>query len=261
MDYTSARSKGTPSKNKQLSGSKPHKPGLLERLQFALTQDPWRSRLMAMMRLLGYRDEQWIRVVMGQKTEEMLTGVVSDHTQVLEISGLTWAKYFPPERYSNLSFPYFDICKQSTDKAYDLILLEQVLEHVLQPALALKNIEASLKKGGHVLVTTPFLVRYHGHPYDCSRWTETGLRQMLLNAGFDTEGVETGSWGNKSCLRSNLGVWQRYNPFIHSLANDPRYPLMVWALARKSGDTPGSREFAGVKGAMVSEGQQSPSLA
>lgn len=187
-----------------------------------------------MMRCLGYRDEQWIRVVMQQKTQAMLAAIDTESTQVLEISGLTWAKFFPPERYSRLSFPQFDICRQRSEKLFDLIVIEQVLEHVLKPAAALKNIEASLAPGGHALVTTPFLVRYHGHPHDCSRWTETGMRQMLLDAGFDDEGIESGSWGNRSCLRGNLGVWQRYHPMLHSLANDPRYPLMVWALAKKS---------------------------
>ncbi len=207
---------------------------MIERVCAYLAREPMRGRLMAILKMLGYRDEQWIRVAMAAETRQLIEAIDDDSHQVLEISGKVWEGYFPEERYQQLHYPDIDICKETTDTAFDLIVLEQVLEHVLQPRHALSNIAASLNPGGHVLVTTPFMVRFHGFPLDCSRWTEIGMRQLLIDAGFEDENIHTGSWGNKSCMLSNLHVWQRYNPYIHSLKNDPRYPLMVWALARKA---------------------------
>ena len=38
-------------------------------------------------------------------------------------------------------------------------------------------------------------------------------------------------WGNRACAIANLEHWATYNPLWHSLENDPRYPVQVWAFA------------------------------
>jgi len=49
------------------------------------------------------------------------------------------------------------------------------------------------------VVTTPFLIRLHDGPVDCSRRSETGLKYFLAECGFDIEKIKTGSWGNPEC--------------------------------------------------------------
>jgi len=90
-----------------------------------------------------------------------------------------------------------------------------------------------LKPGGYFLITTPFFIKIHPHPNDCSRWTETGLKYFLAECGFPVEKIETGSWGNLECLVSNYNRWTIYKKDIHSLQNDPLVPLVTWALATK----------------------------
>jgi hypothetical protein len=114
-----------------------------------------------------------------------------------------------------------------------LIIAEQVFEHLLWPYRAGKNVHRMLNQGGYFLITTPFLVRIHSGPTDCSRWTETGIRYFLAECGFSLERIQTGSWGNRACVRANFSQWSRYRRLVHSLRNEPSFPVVVWALAQK----------------------------
>ena len=90
-----------------------------------------------------------------------------------------------------------------------------------------------LEPGGHALVVTPFLYKVHNDPFDCTRWTETGLRTFLVRAGFPDEAIQSGSWGNRACVEATLRrEYRLFNRYLHSLENEPEYPIVVWALAR-----------------------------
>lgn len=70
-----------------------------------------------------------------------------------------------------------------------------VLEHLSDPAGAVKEIARVVKPGKPVVFFTPFLVRVHGHPDDYGRYTESGLRRFAELAGFQEikiDGVGTG---------------------------------------------------------------------
>jgi hypothetical protein len=90
-----------------------------------------------------------------------------------------------------------------------------------------------LNPQGHLLTVTPFLYKVHPNPNDCARWTEQGMKQLLSEHGF--EPVVTGSWGNRACIKATMEKEYRlFNRYLHSLNNEPDYPLVVWALARKN---------------------------
>ena len=79
-----------------------------------------------------------------------------------------------------------DICKNNktviSDNTYDIINCNEVLEHTLQPFLAIAEMYRMLKPGGILLITTPpFNFRIHGPLPDCWRFTEHGLRALLSN--------------------------------------------------------------------------------
>ena len=116
----------------------------------------------------------------------------------------------------------------------DLIILEHVLEHVTEPCRTIQNVFKLLNPSGYILITTPFLVKIHNAPQDCTRWTPIGLRNLLINEGFDKNNMVTGQWGNKSCIKANFKHWVKYNPLFHSLKNEEMFPAVVWCLARKS---------------------------
>ena len=62
---------------------------------------------------------------------------------------------------------------------FDFVVCTEVLEHVLQPFDAVKEIERILKPGGLVFVSTPYNFRIHGPLPDCWRFTEHGLRALF----------------------------------------------------------------------------------
>jgi SAM-dependent methyltransferase len=183
--------------------------------------------------LLGTSEEHWARVVMNHETRKIISSLSPGNLETLEISGSGWGEKMPFRSYKSVHYPDFDICESSLEETFDLIIAEQVFEHLLWPYRAGKNVYKMLNPDGHFLVTTPFLIRVHNSPTDCSRWTETGIKFFLAECGFSMERIRAGSWGNRACVRANFSHWASYRRWFHSLKNEPDFPVVVWALAQK----------------------------
>jgi hypothetical protein len=114
-----------------------------------------------------------------------------------------------------------------------VVICEQVIEHVVDPVLAAENLRGLCSPGGHVIVSTPFLIRVHELPMygmrDYWRFTPRGLGMLLERAGLTVQTV--GSWGNRRCVTGNTDRWPAYRRW-HSLRNEPDLPVQVWAFAR-----------------------------
>ncbi len=176
----------------------------------------------------------WSRVVMDRATSSYLRALRPHELDVFEISGTRY-KSFGFKTYETVMFPAFDLCDPDLahDRQYDVVILEQVLEHVRRPRKALENVHSLLRPGGTALVATPFLIKIHDAPIDCTRWSELGLKHLFAEAGFDFERITTGSWGNRACVRANFARWTPWNALLHSLENEPDFPVHVWAFATK----------------------------
>jgi SAM-dependent methyltransferase len=98
--------------------------------------------------------------------------------------------YFPEAEVSTLDINpasgatfVADLCKDNSalipGGAFDFVGCTEVLEHVLDPFAAVREIRRVLKPGGLLFVTTPFNFRIHGPLPDCWRFTEHGLRSLL----------------------------------------------------------------------------------
>ena len=185
--------------------------------------------------LTGAGNDQWARAVMNREVRALIDRLPTAQMDVLEISGESWQN-FPFRSYLSVSYPEYDLCATPLDRTVDLIIAEQVFEHLLWPYRAGRNVFAMLREGGYFLMNTPFLFPVHQIPVDCSRWTELGMRHFLAECGFPLADVLTGSWGNRACVRANLrndGHWPLYVPWRGSLHNEADFPVVVWALARK----------------------------
>lgn len=187
------------------------------------------------MRALGRDKGHWCRVVMNAAMERFIRNLPCANLDVLEISGTKWADpSYGFRSYRAVQYPGYDVCEGPPEGQYDLVIAEQVFEHIEHPDRAARNVLATLKPGGIFAINTPFLVRYHECPFDFYRWSESGIRALLERAGFSR--VETGSWGNRACVIRDMTPddgWAMYNRFLHSLENDPRFPVVVWAFAWK----------------------------
>lgn len=62
---------------------------------------------------------------------------------------------------------------------FDALMCTDVLEHVVDPFYAIKELNRIVKVGGFILFTTPLNIRIHGPVPDCWRFTEFGLKVLL----------------------------------------------------------------------------------
>lgn len=172
--------------------------------------------------------DHWCRHVMNDEVQKKVRSLEYKKMAVLEISGTAW-KDFGFKSYESVSYPEFDICKDVLDKTYDIVIAEQVFEHIKDPSSAADNVLSMLKKRGLFIITTPFFIKYHPSPLDLYRWTPDGMKVFLSQHGFGP--IESFGWGNKECLVGDFDDWHYYDPNKHSLKNDPEFPIVVWAFA------------------------------
>jgi SAM-dependent methyltransferase len=184
---------------------------------------------------LGRGEVQWCRVMMNREIEQFIRSLNCSQIDALEISGTGSEGRYDFRSYRTVRYPDYDVCEGPLAKEqFDLVIAEQVFEHILRPDRAAANIFQMLRPGGVFVISTPFLLKIHEVPLDLHRWTEHGLRQLLEVAGFTI--TATGSWGNRKCLIADMkpGLqWTTYNPLTHSLHNEPQFAIVVWAFASK----------------------------
>jgi len=179
----------------------------------------------------GGPEDQWCRIVMNRAIAEHLAGLHPEQLRAFEVSGTSHRHHGWAEHVSS-RYPDFDICAPTAElDTYDVVICEQVLEHVEDPWRAARTLHDLCVPGGHVVVSTPFLIRVHPTPYDFWRFTEDGMRKLLGGSGLIVD--ETGSWGSRRAVRGNL---RRFPPMRswRSLRDETDFPLVVWAFARRA---------------------------
>jgi SAM-dependent methyltransferase len=205
------------------------------------------DRLRPLARLRAVRDrvlrpeatsgpEQWQRVRLIEAVDRHLLSLNPPTRTAVEISGDAQAAK-PWKSFVSLNYPEFDLCAPlSGHGTYDVVICEQVIEHVADPLAAAANLRGLCNPGGHVIVSTPFLIRIHELPmfgmHDYWRFTPRGLRRLLEHVGLTVDSV--GSWGNRSCVIGNFDHWPGYRRWL-GLRNEPDLPVQVWAFARNVG--------------------------
>lgn len=180
------------------------------------------------------------RVAMNRASRKLVRALGPENLDVAEISG-RWGRNFEFRSYQAFRYPAHDICAgpfRNPDRSimtFDLILANQVWEHLDRPYTATRNVLNMLRPGGYFWVAVPFFIPFHAAPNDCSRWTARGLKNLLIEAGFDEAKVQSFQWGNRQAAFRNLETeWPPvYDPEADSLENDPDMPICAWALARR----------------------------
>lgn len=186
----------------------------------------------------GNATGQWLRAVMIPDTRRAFESLNPAALHVAEISGDLWTQ-LPWASRAQFDFPEFDLCAppDSLPGPFDLVICEQVLEHVPDPLKAVETLRRLCKPDGYVYVSTPFLVRLHDWPGDYWRFTPDGLALLLRARGLEPLWVR--SWGNRDVAAANFDHWVPRMPW-QSLRNEPLLPVSVWALAKPRVDDPGN---------------------
>jgi SAM-dependent methyltransferase len=109
------------------------------------------------------------------------------------------------------------------DDHFGSILCTQVLEHVEDPFLLIREAHRVLKPGGKMILTCPFIWELHERPHDYLRFSEYWLTKNLTETGFHLEllerqGGDVATVGQMICLM--LAVRQIHLPkFVQKLYN------------------------------------------
>ncbi|MEM9968343.1 MAG: class I SAM-dependent methyltransferase [Pseudomonadota bacterium] len=182
------------------------------------------------------------RVVMQPASRRRIAALGPERLDAAEISG-KWGRMFRFKSYTQFAFPKHDICAgpfkdphSGELRQFDLILANQVWEHLDRPYAATRHVRQMLRQGGFFWVAVPFFVPYHAAPQDNARWSARGLKNLLIEAGFEETAIEAHQWGNRHVAKRNLeSVWPpNYDPETDDITNDPTMPVCAWAFAQRT---------------------------
>ncbi len=134
------------------------------------------------------------------------------------------------------NYPEVDVqdLSQYSSGSFEAVLLDEVLEHVRDPCLALAEVHRVLRPGGCLIMSTPFMIAEHRVPEDYWRFTEAALRVLL--GEFQT--VQIGYWGNVGSVRYLLddmmvSARQARRDGVFDLSVAKKYAVSLWAYAWK----------------------------
>ena len=133
------------------------------------------------------------------------------------------------------------------DASFDAVLCSEVLEHVSDPVVALKELRRVLKPGGTLIITAPFVSMTHFAPYHYA----TGFNRYfyeyhLQRDGFEiVELIENGNFFEfvASHLRQVDVFAQRYADEDWSKLERLAGQIVLQMLQRMSASDKGSREL------------------
>lgn len=177
----------------------------------------------------GDTETQWCRIVMNQRIADHLRGLGPGLTAI-EVSGDThkdrgWATYRSTDVHS------LDLCAPPAGlEQHDVVICEQVLEHVVDPARAARTLHDLAKPGGHVVVSLPFLCPIHGVE-EYWRFTQTGITMVLEGAGLVVDEVD--SWGDRGTVKGHARGFPPHRRWRRLRAHDPARPVVIWVLAHR----------------------------
>jgi SAM-dependent methyltransferase len=181
-----------------------------------------------------------VRFSCYEKLERIIPSLDRPSVKVIEIGGSNGviSGFFKHANYEVApNYPYLDVQDLSSipDESYDIVILDQVLEHVENPMKAIKEVRRILRPGGSFIGTTPFLIYVHPVPKDYWRFTEDGLKVLLK----EFSSVEIHSWGNRIALSfisyhgCNVKISDAKKHLGFRLCNEPSFPLMYLFIAKK----------------------------
>ena len=146
----------------------------------------------------------------------------------------------PTAAVTDIQYPESDIHDlKFGDETFDWVITDQVLEHVLDPKLAIQETFRVLKKDGIAIHTTCFLNPIHHYPNDYYRFSCEALLALCEPYG---EILECNSWGNRLSVAAIVvadrlrGIQVPERPSLRrwlATYNETAYPIHVWIVARR----------------------------
>ncbi len=144
----------------------------------------------------------------------------------------------PGVQWEVRSHPPYDIIDTgSYERNWDVIVADQILEHVARPWEAMRLIGEHTNK--MAIITVPFLIGIHNCPRDYWRMTPAAIA-TLASPYFPH--IDIQSWGNAKAAYWHA-IYNRTNRMIRNVPeaeldaalndNDPNKPFVIWSILRK----------------------------
>ncbi len=99
---------------------------------------------------------------------------------------------------------------------FHLVLSQETMEHVSDPFRAVREMGRVLKTDGVLYLQVPFVLGYHPDPEDYWRFTHSGVRRLIEQAGLRCERVESslaaGTGAHRILVEFLAGVAARLVP-------------------------------------------------
>ncbi len=95
--------------------------------------------------------------------------------------------------------------------SFQLVFSQETMEHVADPFQAVREMGRVLKQDGVLYLQVPFVLGYHPDPEDYWRFTHSGVRRLIEQAGLSCERVEPS-------LAAGTGVHRILVEFIAGVA-------------------------------------------
>ena len=127
-------------------------------------------------------EHKWIDVGCGLRPYEVLFPKGCYIGVDVEVSGAKNSMKTPDHYYDGLNLPF-------GTGSVDGVISTQVLEHVPNPRLLIKEMSRIVKPNGGIILSIPFVWQEHEIPFDFSRFTSFGITELLIDAGFEIEEI------------------------------------------------------------------------
>ncbi len=108
--------------------------------------------------------------------------------------------------------------------SFDVVVCNQVLEHVFEPDAFIREIGRVLKDDGRLLLTVPFVWDEHEQPQDFGRYSSFGLTALLSRNGFEVTEL-------RKTVCDIRAIFQMLNAYIFKKTNARNaYVNLAWTL-------------------------------
>lgn len=122
----------------------------------------------------------------------------------VEASGRSAVHKRPHVYFNGVDLPF-------DDEDVDAVVCTEVLEHAVDPARLVAEIRRTLRPGGKVLITVPFMWGEHEAPYDFRRFSTFGVRRLLDEGGLrvvSSGKLTTGIDAINALVQSEIGNYE-----------------------------------------------------
>ena len=136
-----------------------------------------------------------LRYFYYQQIYTVLKNIDTNNKKIILFGGNSIiSQFFKNSSIKLTNYPEYDLLNTSNIKEkYDVVICDQVIEHVRKPWLISKQLYNILNPKGIIIMTTPFTYKKHNHPGDYFRYTTDGLISLFED---NFKCLKTGGYGN-----------------------------------------------------------------